>query len=95
MTFTDVIFTGTSMAFNAIVETPDTFFPVLTLNTGWRVFMATKASIATVIVANMTGYTTNIVIAIQYKILRVIKCRRQPFFLSVALRAITGNLLMQ
>jgi hypothetical protein len=43
----------------------------------------------------MTGYTTNIVIAIQPKILRVIECRRQPFFLSVALRAIAGNLLVQ
>ena len=43
----------------------------------------------------MTGDTTGIMIAIQCKIFSVVECRRQPFFLGVALRTIAGNLLME
>jgi hypothetical protein len=42
----------------------------------------------------MTGRATGIVVTIQHKILVVVECCRQPFFLAMALGAVASNLLV-
>ena len=60
----DVMFTSTSVTRNAIVEITDAFLDVLATDAYKRVFVATVASVTTVVVAHMTGHTARIVIAV-------------------------------
>ena len=60
----DVMFTSTSVTRNAIVEIADAFLDVLAANAFGRVFVATVATVTTVVVAHMTGHTARIVIAV-------------------------------
>lgn len=57
--------------------------------------MTAVAGIAAVVVTQVTRYAFHIVITIQNEILVVIKGCRYPFFLSMALAAIPGDLLME
>ena len=57
--------------------------------------MAAIARIAAVIVADMAGRAFNVVVAIQFEILRVIEGGRSPFVLAVALTAIACDLLVE
>ena len=92
---TAIMFIGASMTLYAIVDCADAFLNVLVTDACGRVLMATVASVATVVVEQMTGHTAGIMIAVQGKILVVIEARRQPLFLRVALGASAGNLLVQ
>ncbi len=58
------MFTTTPVTGNAIVEIAYAFLDVLTANAFGRVFVATVASVTTIVVAHMTGHTARIVIAV-------------------------------
>ena len=91
----DVVLIGALVAFGAIVELANAFFDVFAPNVLLRMFMASVAGGAAVVVAHMAGDTTRVVIAVEHKILVVVKRCRRPLFLAVALQAIAGNLLVQ
>lgn len=57
--------------------------------------MAAVAGVAAVIVADMAGRAFDVVVAIQFEILRVIEGGRRPFILAVALTAIACDLLVE
>ena len=57
--------------------------------------MAAIAGIAAVIVTDMAGRAFNVVVAIQFEILRVIEGGGGPFVLAMALTAIAGDLLVE
>lgn len=84
----------TAVTRNAMLNITDAFLGMLTANVCWRVFVATIASITAVVVAHMTGHTAGVVITVQHKIFGVIEARWPPFFLRVALPAISGKLLV-
>ena len=54
----------TISALNTVVEITDAFLDVHAVNAFGRVFVATVASVTTVVVAYMTGHTARIVIAV-------------------------------
>ena len=57
--------------------------------------MAAVARIAAVVVTDMAGRAFNVVVAIQFEILRVIEGGGGPFVLAMALAAIAAELAMQ
>lgn len=91
----DVILIGIAVALDAIVVFADAFLNVLAANVARCVIVASIAGVTLVVIAYVTGHTENIVVTIKLEIFVVIKSRRHPFFLTVALAAITCNLLMQ
>jgi hypothetical protein len=91
----DILLVGTAMAFNTVLEVADTLLDVFAPDLLGRVFVATVAGIAAVVVADMACHTFHVVVVIQSEILVVIECRRHPFLLGMALAAIARDLLVQ
>ncbi len=61
----------------------------------WRVFVASVAAEAFVVIVDMAGNARGVVITIKQEIFAVIKRRWLPGFGAVAAQAVTLNLLMQ
>lgn len=91
----DILLVGTSVAFDAVLEVPDTLIDVFAPDLLGRVLVATVAGIAAVVVPDMAGRAFHVVVAIQSEILVVIECRRNPLLLGMALAAIARDLLVQ
>lgn len=91
----DVVLIRTAVTLHTIVEIANAFFHVFTPNVGGRVFMATIAGVAAVVVAHVAGNTRGVVVAVQQKVFVVVKGRGSPLLLGVALCAIAGDLLVQ
>ena len=89
------MFVGILVALYAVIEVADALLDVLAANVVLGMFMATVAGISAVVVADMAGRALNVVVAIQFEILRVVECSGSPFVLAVALTAIAGDLLVQ
>ena len=72
----DVILVGTSVTLNTIVEIADAFLDMLAANVCQRVLVATVAGVAPVVITQMAGHTTRVVVAVQDKVLVVIEACR-------------------
>lgn len=66
------------MTFHAILKVSDTFPFMATFYIGRGVFMAVIAGEFGEVVVNMAGYTTRIVVAVQFKQFVVIKTQCPP-----------------
>ena len=91
----DIVFIATSVTPNAIIEIANAFVDMLATDVCQRVLVATVTGVAAVVVAQMTGHTTCVVVAIENKILVVVEACRRPSFLAVTLTTVAGNLLVQ
>lgn len=89
------MFIAAAMTLDTIVELADTFLDVLATNVLKCVLMASVAGVATVVVAGMAGHAACVVVTVEFEVLVVIKSRRRPFLLRMALAAITSDLLVQ
>lgn len=91
----DIMLISAAMAFNAVLEVPNTLFDVLAPDLLGRVLMAAVTGIAAVVVTYVTRGASHVVITIQNEVLVVIEGRRHPFLLGMALTAIPSDLLME
>lgn len=89
------MFVGILVALYAVIEVADALLDVLAANVVLGMFMATVAGISAVVVADMAGRALNVVVAIQFEILRVIEGGRRPFVQAMALTAIACDLLVE
>lgn len=71
------------MAFDAVIEISDSLIGMLATNIFVRVFMASVAGIAAVVVVYMAGYAAGVVVSIETEIFVVIEhCRYAPLSTS-------------
>lgn len=75
------------MTFHTIPEVPDTFTFMAAFNIGRSVFMAAVAGKFGEYIVYMAGYTTRIVVSVQFKQFVVIKTQRSPCAGLMALHA--------
>lgn len=91
----NIVFVGILVALDTVIEIADSFLDMLTADLFLRVLVTAIAGIAAVVVAHVAGRAFNVVVAIQFEILRVIEGGRCPFVLAVALAAIARDLQVQ
>jgi hypothetical protein len=91
----NIMFIRIPVTFDAVVKIANAFLDVLAPDIVRGVFMATKAGVGAVVVADMAGDATVVVIAIKLEMFVVIKSRWRPFVLLVALAAVATDLLVQ
>lgn len=82
------------MALDAVLEVADTLLLMFRAHVARRMFMASVAGIAAVILARVTRRTRRVVVAIQYEELGVVERRRLPPLRTMALLAISFDLTM-
>ena len=89
------MFVGTAVTLNAIVKLADAFLYVLAPDVGQRVFVTAIAGVTAVIVASMASGAGNVMVAIERKVLVVVKACWSPLLLRVTLKAIAVDFLVQ
>ena len=91
----DVMLIGAAVALHAVVKLAYALFDVLAPDIGGRVLVAPIAGVAAVVIAHMASHATGGVVAVQRKVLVVLKSGWRPFLLGVALGTVPGDLLVQ
>ena len=85
----------TAVTCHAVLEVLNAFFDVLATHVGWRVLMATVASVFAVVVRSMACRTGSVVVLVENKELDVLESGRLPCLGRVTLPAVACNLPMQ
>lgn len=79
LTPASLVFTaGTAVALDAILQVDDTFFVVFAPDVGGRVLVTPITGVATVVVADVAGDASGVVVPIQHKEFRMLEGRRLP-----------------
>ena len=77
----NIVFIGIPMTLDTILEVTNAFLNVFATNFFNRMFMASIAGVAAIVVANMARNALRIMITVKFEILVMIKGGRRPFFL--------------
>lgn len=89
------ILIAAAVTLHAIFIFEDSLFDMLLTDLGTRMFMASVTGVAGVVVADVARLAFAIMVPVEAEVLFMVKCRRQPALLTMALATVTLDLQVQ